>query len=225
MKWRWKDEIPIPRNRVAEYTVKPHLRQEYESEIEEWIQNRWLQETSDFPDNGMAVQQENKGKVRPVLDYRELNQFVSSHTAEGEVFHETLRKRRRVGEKAVLVDLRKAYLQMHVDERLWQFQIVKYKGKRYFLTRLGLGLCSAPKIMSRIIAYVLGLDKEIAKDTDHYIDDIIVNTEAVGVEKVVAYLANLGLITKAPEKIDDANVLGLKISRAKKGSWYGREAT
>ena len=47
--------------------------------------------------------------------------------------------------------------------------------------------------MSRIVAYVLGLDKEIAKAKDHYIDDIIVNTEAVGVEKVVAQLANFGL--------------------------------
>jgi len=85
-------------------------------------------------------------------------------------------KWRRMGEKAVLVDLRKAYLQLHLDESLWQFQIVKYKGKRYFLTCLGFGLCSATKIMSRIVAYVLSLDKEIAKATDHYIDDIIVNT-------------------------------------------------
>jgi len=84
VKWQWKDVVPILKNRVAEYTVKPHLRQECESEIEEWIQNGWLQETSDFPDNRtlpfMAVQQDNKGQVHPVLDYRELNQFVSSHT-------------------------------------------------------------------------------------------------------------------------------------------------
>ena len=60
---------------------------------------------------------------------------------------------------------------------------------------------------------MLGLDKEIAKATDHYIDDIIV----IGVEKVVAHLANFGLITKVPEKIDDARVLGLKVSRAKNG--------
>jgi len=51
-----------------------------------------------------------------------------------------------------------------------------------------------------------------AKATDHYVDDIIVNTEAVGVEKVVAHLTNFGLITKAPEKIDDAKVLDLKVS-------------
>jgi len=37
VKWRWKDEVPILKNRVAEYTVKPHLRQEYDLEIEEWI--------------------------------------------------------------------------------------------------------------------------------------------------------------------------------------------
>jgi len=56
------------------------FRQEDKSEIEAWIQNEWLQETYDFPDYGtlpfMAVQQEHKVKVRPVLDYRELNQFV-----------------------------------------------------------------------------------------------------------------------------------------------------
>ena len=58
----------------------------------------------------MAVQQENKGKVGPVLDYCELNQFVSSHTAEAEVYQETLQKWRRMGEKAVLVDLSVRYL-------------------------------------------------------------------------------------------------------------------
>jgi len=34
---------------------------------------------------------------------------------------------------------------------------------------------------------------------------------------VVAHLANFGLITKAREKIDDVNVLGLKVSRSKNG--------
>ena len=38
----------------------------------------------------IAIQQENKEKVRPMIDYRELNQFVSSHTAEGEVCQEIL---------------------------------------------------------------------------------------------------------------------------------------
>ena len=55
----------------------------------------------------------------------------------------------------------------------------------------------------------LRLDKEIAKASDHYVDDIIVNTEAVG----VAHLANFDLIDKAPEK-----VLGLKVSRSKNGN-------
>jgi len=72
---------------------------------------------------------------------------------------------------------------------------IKYNGKRYFLTSLGLGLCSAQIIRSRIVGYVLGLNKEIAKATDHYIDDIIVNTEAIEVKSVVAHLTNFGLNT------------------------------
>ena len=81
-----------------------------------------------------------------------------------------------MGEKVVLLDLRKIYLHMHVVKCLHEFQIVKYKGKKYFLTRLGFGLCSAPKIMSRLVAHVLVLNKKIVKATDYYIDDYIVNT-------------------------------------------------
>jgi hypothetical protein len=39
----------------------------------------------------MAVTQRNKLKIRPVMDYRELNQFVSSHTADGDVCSTKLR--------------------------------------------------------------------------------------------------------------------------------------
>ena len=109
VKWPWLDGPPILKSRISEYSVKLHLRREYESEIEEWIQNGWLQETTELPNNStlpiMAVEQESKDKVRPVLDSRELNQFVSSHTTEGEVCQETLRKWRRMGEKVVLLDL------------------------------------------------------------------------------------------------------------------------
>ena len=101
----------------------------------------------------MAVQQENKGKVRPVLDYRELNQFVSSQTAEGEGNNA---KMASGGRESCPSGYQKGISAAACDESLWQFQIVKYKG---------FGLCSAPKIMSRIVAYVMGLDKEIAKAT------------------------------------------------------------
>ena len=39
----------------------------------------------------MAVVQQNKKKIRPVLDYRELNQFVSSHAAESAICSDKVR--------------------------------------------------------------------------------------------------------------------------------------
>ena len=104
----------------------------------------------------MAVVQPTKGKVRPVLDYRELNDFVECHTGEDIVVcDETLRKWRRLHGGLKLVDLKCAYLQIHVDKSLWPYQLVQYKGKTYCLTRHGFGLNCAPRILMRILREVL----------------------------------------------------------------------
>jgi len=75
-----------------------------------------------------AVVQRNKDKVRPVMDYRELNQLVFSHTADDEVCIGKLRARRRLSENVRIIDLRKAYLQIRVDPSLWHCQVVEHKG-------------------------------------------------------------------------------------------------
>ena len=52
--------------------------------------------------------------------------------------------------------LKSAYLQLRVSEKLWKYQLVRYKDKTYCLTRLGFGLNSAPKIMSMVLKEILG---------------------------------------------------------------------
>lgn len=109
--------------------------------MEEWPRVGWLQPYDGEFDGFiplMAVIQHNKDKVRPVLDYRELNQYVSSHTAGSEVGGEKLRAWRKLGDKVCTIDLRKAYLQIHVAPHLWKYQVVQLKGKNYCLTRLDL---------------------------------------------------------------------------------------
>ena len=69
----------------------------------------------------MAVVQQNKKKIRPVLDYRELNQFVSSHTAESTIRNDKVRSWRRMGTNLCMIDLKNAYLQIHVHPSLWKF--------------------------------------------------------------------------------------------------------
>ena len=106
----------------------------------------------------MAVIQPTKSKVRPVLDFRELNGHVMCHTGDDvtDVCGETLREWRQTRGASTIVDLKSAYLQIHVAEKLWRYPLVKYKERTYCLTRLGFGLNSVPRIMTRILKTVLG---------------------------------------------------------------------
>ena len=69
------------------------IQQRFESEVERWIDNGWLVK-SNSPGKGviplMAVLQEKKDKVRPVLDFRELNEFVECSGADAHVCDEKL---------------------------------------------------------------------------------------------------------------------------------------
>ena len=100
--------------------------------MKEWIKQGWLKQFEGMY-NGiiplMAVVQRNKSKVRPVMNYREPNQFVSSHTADGDVSSRKLCSWRKLGENLDIIDLKKAYLKINVDEALWKYQVVEYKGQ------------------------------------------------------------------------------------------------
>lgn len=216
VRWNWIGEEPVLHNQVACYKVSADVQDEFDQEVQAWIKEGIL---LPVPEGEvvkslvplMAVSQVNKGKVRPVLDFRQLNKFVSSHPGASDVCDETMRKWRRVGENIALLDLRKAYLQLHVDSSLWKHQVVKYQGKMYYLTRLGFGLNCAPKIMSCVLAKVLSLDNKICGATDNYVDDILVNTDVVSTGIVADHLTAYGLRTKPPESINGAKVLGLHV--------------
>lgn len=214
--WKWRKGVsPKLMNQVPEYAIKKdHIRAKYDAEVAKWISNGWLV-PCDKPVGGiipmLAVYHEHKDKVRPVLDYRELNQFVQSHTADSEVCPETLRKWRRMGDRLGVVDLKDAYLQLHVKQELQEFQVVCINGQYYRLTRVGFGLSSAPKIMSAIVKHILMTDPEIANATDHYVDDIVVDVDQVSVRRVIEHLHKFGLVTKPPETLSEASVLGLRL--------------
>ena len=111
-----------------------------------------------------------------------------------------------------MVDLKSAYLQLHVDESLWPYQLVEYKEKVYCLTRVGFGLSCAPRIMTRILKEVLAKSETVEKGTDSYIDDIAVNESVILADDVVAHLKSYGLKAKSPVEFSGARVLGLSLS-------------
>lgn len=217
--WKWKDKPPKLTNKVPCYSISPDIQQDWESEVQSWIDEGILKPVAygdkvDSLTPIMAVSQSNKGKVRPVMDFREMNKFVLSHPGDCDVCDETLRNWRIIGDNVTLLDLRKAYLQLHVDEKLWKYQVVEFKGSHYYLTRLGFGLCSAPRIMTSVLRKVLSLDEVIQKGTDNYLDDILVNNDIVSTARVADHLSAFGLKSKPFESVEQSKILGLKMKWA-----------
>ena len=219
--WKWADnsEPDALRNTVSEYAVAPSARAEYEAEINEWIANGWLKPYDDRrygPAKGliplMAVIQQNKAKVRPVMDFRELNTHVDTFTANADVCADKLREWRRQGTNVTVIDLRRAYLQVRVHESLWPFQTVIFQGQRYCLTRLGFGLNVAPSIMKAVLAKVLSQDDTIRQATSPYLDDVFVNENVASAQQVEHHLCQFGLTYKPAERLaSGAKVLGLDV--------------
>ncbi|KAF0307742.1 Retrovirus-related Pol polyprotein from transposon 297 [Amphibalanus amphitrite] len=217
--WKWADGVgpDCLSNRVAEYRVPPAVRQEYDAELESWLRNGWLQpydEAVHGPPRGlvplMAVPQANK--VRPVLDMRELNAHVAAYSADADVCAEHLRKWRRHGRRVAVVDLRRAYLQLRLDRRLWPYQTVMLHGRRHCLTRLGFGLNVAPLLMKAVVRAVLSQDSAVERAVSPYVDDLLVDEEVVSAERVVEHFRRFGLECKPPARAEDgARMLGLRV--------------
>ena len=226
VKYFWNEGGPPNlKNKVGEYktNLSPEKMKSYEEEVERWIEEGIL-----LPWHGevegvlplIAIEQSTKGKVRPVLDFRELNKGVKSHTGDDmtDVCGERLREWRMLEGEGEMVDLKSAYLQIKVSKELWKYQLVKFREEVYCLTRLGFGLSSAPRIMTKILKTVLAERDDIKKATSSYIDDIMINTSLVPTGEVVNHLEKRGLKVKRPEKLEGGAVLGLKLHRSYDGS-------
>ena len=176
-KWKWSQdgEPGTHRNKVEEYSVPSEARMMYEDELEKWIADGWLvpyEKEEHGPVKGlillMAVIQQNKGKVRPVLDFRELNTRVDAFTADADVCADKLREWRKQGVNVSVIDLEKAYLQIRIHHSLWPHQTLVFKGRRYCLTRLGFGLNVAPLIMKAMLKCVLSQDSVVKAEISVY---------------------------------------------------------
>ena len=93
----WMAE-PVLTKSVGQYAVSPEMVEEFERGVERRITEGWLVLRKKRGQCGrrptvplMAVLQAAKGKVRPVLDYREVNEFVSASGANADVCAEKLR--------------------------------------------------------------------------------------------------------------------------------------
>ena len=138
--WEWKNGEPPLNTRRPNYKVKDEDLDAFNDEIMQWINEGilipWSQEEHGDIKNVlplMAVRQQ-KGenvKIRPVLDFRFLNDHVQVLSLPGSstpLCSDRLRQWRQLGSMCAVMDLRKAYLQVYIDPRLWCYQIVRWNG-------------------------------------------------------------------------------------------------
>ena len=222
-RWNWIKE-PVLHNCVNFYKMDKVVYPRFKSEVNRWIDNGWLVKTKCNEEGViplMAVVQERKDKVRPVLDFRELNEFVECSGADADACDEKLRSWRQKSANCALLDLRDAYMQISVADECSKYQTVKFEGNFYKLIRLGFGFNCAPEIVKAVVSKVLSLDEKISKAIDHYYDDIIIDLNVVSAQVVKDHLLKFGLITKPSENLNSAKVLGLQTYK-KKGVVYWR---
>lgn len=225
VRWKWREHANeakiLHTNIIAEADVS-----EVEKELDEWLSSGILVEY-DPSQHGeikqvlpiIAVRQ-TKGsltKVRPVLDYRSMNQMIESHPGGATpICGERLREWRQLGPNAAVIDLRQAYLQVRVSPDLWTWQAISWKGHTYLLTRLGFGLSSAPKIMTAIVEFVIGKDSNIDGSVSSYIDDLFIVLDRTDCQSVIDHLRSWGLESKEPEKLGSSGavrILGLQVDQ------------
>lgn len=182
----------------------------FDEEVEGQIKKGWL-----IPCNGiehqfgvangglillMAVVQENKEKTRPVLDFRELTEFIENHPwVDAAVCDETMRRQRCLQEPIKLVYLKSAYLQIRTDESCGRFNKCCIKQAILFDK---VGFWSKMRTQNY---------DHVQRGTDSYVDDIIVNKNVVMGEEVVTRLCKYGLETKPPEELQNNKDLGLHL--------------
>ncbi|KAF0297012.1 hypothetical protein FJT64_005559 [Amphibalanus amphitrite] len=230
--WKWTDGEGPDRlhNTVAQYKVPDAARPAYDEELELWAREGWLRpydERVDGPARGliplMAVEQPNKDKVRPVLDYRELNRHVTAHTADAEVCAEQLRRWRRHGSRLAVLDLRKAYMQLRLDRRLWPYHTVRVRGQLHCLQRMSYGLNVAPNIMRSVVRTILEQNEAVSRGVLPYVDDLLVNEDVISAEQVAEHFSRYGLVCKPPQRpADGARMLGLQVSCSRSGELQWR---
>ena len=161
--------------------------------------------------------------VRPVLDYRALNELIKCNPGtESPVCEDTVRQWRKKGDTDDLemLDIRKAYLQVFVSPDMYRFQTVLWNNEVYVMTRMGFGLSIAPKMMDIIVKYAT----RNFQDVDNYVDDLMVPKNQS--PAVAQKLSDFGLPTKDPEPASTSRVLGLQLYKAGDGAthWARRNA-
>ena len=138
------------------------------------------------------------GDLRPVIDLSNLNQFISNEHFQMENIL-CLKQLLNPNDFMVKLDLKDAYLTVGIHEDSQQYLRFIWKGQTYQFQALPFGLCTAPRIFTKLLKPVIAFLRMQNIRLLIYLDDIlIVGSNITALNKhtqlVLELLRSLGFI-------------------------------
>ena len=174
------DSVPFQK-----YVPKPHQFSEEEvhlvdDEIRKMLSKGAIEfsnfEEDQFISNIFLVAKKG-GKVRPVINLKELNKFVSYYHFKQENLDMVLKS---VSELSFFtsVDLCEAYWSVPIHEDDKKYLKFVWKGQLFAFTALPFGLSSAPRVFTKILKPVFSYIRSLGISSFYYIDDSLVQDQS-----------------------------------------------
>ncbi|KAI9565203.1 reverse transcriptase [Daphnia sinensis] len=138
------------------------------------------------------------GGFRPIINLKPLNKFVRYEHFKMEGL-ETVKNLVRKGDWLVKLDLKDAYLTIPIAKTHQKYLRFVWKTRLYQFSCLAFGLCSAPRIFTKVLKAVAAFIRERGLRLVIYLDDILLMNEDKAtlkseVEWVVRLLEALGFL-------------------------------
>ena len=117
------------------------------------------------------------GSLCPVINLKPLNRFIENHHFKMEGISK-VKELLRKGDWICTVDLKDAYLSVPIARQHRKFLRFVWEGTTFEFTCLPFGLCSAPRIFTKVLRPVMAYLRFQGLRTVIYLDDILILAES-----------------------------------------------
>ena len=208
--WKWSCDHPPNElvNRMPEYSVLAQIWRDYRCELWTCLDNRWLllypEEKLPPPTKGLilliAVLQQNKSNVHPMLDFHKLNENIDPYPTHADICVYKLREKRKKIPICLCVTFEKLTCKFVCISPCDHTRLLS--SRRYCLIHMGFGLNVTPSIMWTIMDVALLKDDTIWQATsvsigNVFIDETIVSSSRMGVTSGQLWTGGQGIRTAA----------------------------
>ena len=145
------------------------------------------------------------GGYRPIVNLKPLNAFIVYEHFKMESF-ETAKTLERKGDWLAKLDLKDAYLTVPFAVEHQKFLRFCWEGRKYQFLCLPFGLCSAPRIFSKIMKAVVSFFRKKGVRMVVYLDDMLFfHQDRIALSKQLEFvslvLTNLGFVINTEKSI------------------------